>query len=582
MSNWKKTDSIIWMTLFLVVIVVAVIANSMSSSINREIEDEYFVSQSVLAESAAKTVKLYFTEVETELRVLSTVPEIKNLELVRATRKLQHILTAHSDKIKTIILVDYLGRIVVSEKRMRTPEIESFAAAIYKRMLKGGKNRRVHLDMPMISNEIKIPGQFEGFALSVPIYKQTGARSGVITGMLVAMISRELLDENLLKPISFRNGSAAFILTHSGTGVVAPGGKEMVGDLLNHLNSDDAGIAIFEKMLKGEKDSVWLYLTGRREALLSFAGVKFAGVNWSVGILTPQKAITRIVQKSRMQLLGLATFVAMVLYLLAITLLKINRSRIIAREKAQHASELAEKNRELERLSRMKDEFVSIVSHDLRSPIHLISSYAKMMLPEAEETEKNVKPLKAIIRSSERVTTLINDILDLARVEAGEMKVNYSEVDIDRLVQESFRAVQFNAEQKRIRLLYEQENGPRTLTADNNKLFQVLNNLLGNAIKFTPEEGVVTVRKSSDNGNLLMTVSDTGPGLDPEQQKSIFEKFKQAGDHHGSGLGLAICKNLVELQNGKIWVESEPGKGAYFKFTIPVRREKNAEKSAGD
>jgi signal transduction histidine kinase len=205
-----------------------------------------------------------------------------------------------------------------------------------------------------------------------------------------------------------------------------------------------------------------------------------------------------------------------------------------------------------------------------------------MMLPEAEKAEKNVKPLKAIIRSSERVPTRINDILDLARVEAGEMKLNYSEVDIDHLVRESFRAVQFNAEQKRIRLLYEQENGPRTLMADDNKLFQVLNNLLGNAIKFTPEEGVVTVRKSSDNGNLLMTVSDTGPGLDQEQQKSIFEKFKQAGDHHGSGLGLAICKNLVELQNGKIWVESEPGKGANFKFTIPVRREENAEKSAGD
>ncbi len=582
MNNWKKTDTVIWLTLMLVVIVVAVIANSMSSSINLEIEEEYSVSQAAMAESAAKTVKHYFSEVETELRVLSTVPEVKNLELVRAKRQLQDILTAHSDKITTIMLVNYLGQIVVSEKWMRSPEIVSFAAALHKRMLKGGKNSRINLDTPLISNEIEIPGQFAGFALSVPLYRQTGDRSGVITGMLVAMISRKLLNENLLRPINFRNGSAAFILTHSGTGVVAPGGKEMIGDLLNRLNANQKGIAIFEKMLHGEKDSVWLYLADRRKALLSFSGVKFAGVHWSVGILTPQKAITRIVQKSRMQLLGLATFVAVVLYLLAITLLKINRSRIIAREKAEHASELAEKNRELERLSRMKDEFVSIVSHDLRSPIHLISSYAKMMLPEAEKAEKNVKPLKAIIRSSERVTTLINDILDLARVEAGEMKLNYAEVDIDRLVRESFRAVQFNAEQKGIRLLYEPENGPQTLMADNNKLFQVLNNLLGNAIKFTPRDGVVTVSKSSDNGNLLMTVSDTGQGLEPEQQKSIFEKFKQAGDHHGSGLGLAICKNLVELQKGKIWVESEPGKGAVFKFTIPIKREESSEKSGGD
>jgi signal transduction histidine kinase len=194
------------------------------------------------------------------------------------------------------------------------------------------------------------------------------------------------------------------------------------------------------------------------------------------------------------------------------------------------------------------------------------------MLPDAEKSGQNLKPVNAIIRSADRLLGLINDILDLARVEAGELKLSFSNVEVNGLVRETFKAAEFNAEQKHIRLVYESGDAPKVIRADNNKLYQILNNLIGNAIKFSPENDTITVRGSSVNGDLKISISDNGPGLSDEEQAAVFDRFKQVGRKvgGGSGLGLAIAKQLVELHKGRIWVESRQGEGANFLFSVPI------------
>lgn len=592
MKKRRRVDVLVWLTITFLVLIVTLIADNLSDSVYDRIEEEYATYQGILAESSAKTLRLFFGEVGTELRLLARMMEISNLRLTKAFLEMESIIAKHEDLVSTILLVDYKGDILADPRFPdHAAELKTQLHKLYRQVLYKVENSTGDAgsyQKTTISNEIIISGQFAGFALAVPVIITVGKTPAgdhkAVNGMVVALISKHQLEKNLLEPIGFKEGSAAFIVTHTLVGLASPTSRERILGIVKNLGSYPEGEDLIGRMMAGEEGTLWRVLTAeldgkqaRYPVLVSFSPAKFANVTWSVGILTPKNEITKLVAESRLKSLLLAGFVTTVFYFGAIILIRLNRVRVAAQEKAKYATELAEKNSELERLNKMKDDFVSIVSHDLRSPIGIISSYAKLLLPEAEKKRENVKPITAIISSSDRLLTLVNDILDLARIEAGELKLNPSEIVVDDLVQESFRAVKFNAELKGIELVYEAEPEPKTVIADSSKLYQVLNNLAGNAIKYTPENGKVTVRKTAVNGNLKISVTDTGDGLSAEEQNTIFEKFKQVGPSDskgGFGLGLAICKNMVELHGGKIWVVSPPEtgepQGAEFVFTIPL------------
>ncbi len=581
MKNWLKLDTAIWLSLAFIIVIISLISINMSDAVIDEMEDEYAEYQSVLTESSTKTLQLFIHEVETELRVLSHIREIQNLDIEKSMVAMISAIKAHSKIISTIFLVDYRGEIVAAPQPvLESPEMRAHVKDLFKRALINAaekRNKGTDFDEMIISDAIG--GGFSGFAFGVPVYRTTDRGPKVATGMVVAFIGFDRLGINLLEPIEFRDSSAALIFTHNrGVSLSSPKNRAKVTRLIFNLRSDGEGADLLMKIHSGGKGTVWREIRSSnggppQKVLLSYSGISLAGVWWSIGIMTPRYEITKIVQKHGRQSLLFASFVAAAFYIGALVLLSLNRIRVVAQEKARYAGELAEKNKELEKLSNIKDEFVSVVSHDFRSPIGTIIGYAKTMMPEAEKHGMSQKPIGAIIRSSERLLALVDDILDLAKIEAGEMILHHSKIDVDRLVKESLKSLHFSAEQKKVKLVYEPEDEPKTVFADNNKLYQVFNNLIGNAIKFAPLEGKVTVRKSLEGGQLLIAVSDTGPGLNSDHMEVIFEKFKQAGGHHGSGLGLAICKKIVELHNGKIWVESELNKGANFKFTIPIKRD---------
>jgi signal transduction histidine kinase len=244
----------------------------------------------------------------------------------------------------------------------------------------------------------------------------------------------------------------------------------------------------------------------------------------------------------------------------------------------ERTHELALANERLKELDRMKSDFVSHVSHELRTPLTAIKGAVDLMLREVAGplTEKQIHYLSRVKSNTQHLARLINDLLDLSKIESGRIEVKSSCVSLTGLVHEAVEALRPVAAEKIIALEATLREPSILVWADRDKINQVLMNLIGNAIKFTPVQGKVTVSASRNcDESVQVSVLDTGPGVPTDEREKIFAKFYRVAETNGdnskgTGLGLAISKALVELHGGKIWVESEEGRGSTFSFTLPV------------
>jgi PAS domain S-box-containing protein len=244
----------------------------------------------------------------------------------------------------------------------------------------------------------------------------------------------------------------------------------------------------------------------------------------------------------------------------------------------------------LKELDQLKDNFLSTVSHELRTPLTSIKSFSEILLTYDEDRETQKEFLNIIMEESDRLTRLINDFLDLSKIESGRMQWETVELSVPEVIKTAMNATQALAAKNNLEVKVEVSPNLPTIMCDRDRLVQVVTNLLSNAIKFTPEEGKIEVKarmcergKSGEKADMvLVSVTDSGIGIDPKDQKSIFEKFKQVGDTltdkpKGTGLGLPICKEIIEHYGGRLWVESKLGKGSTFFFTLPLAPAAEAE-----
>jgi len=250
---------------------------------------------------------------------------------------------------------------------------------------------------------------------------------------------------------------------------------------------------------------------------------------------------------------------------------------IIAIEHAQLFQQLQEKAGQLEEASRHKSHFLANMSHELRTPLNAILGYTELILDNiyGPVPDQIGDVLKRVEKSGRHLLSLINDVLDLSKIEAGQLVLSLSDFSMKDVIQTVFTAVESLAAEKKIALKAAIPPGLPSGRADERRITQVLLNLVGNAIKFT-EVGEVQVEVSVTDGTFRVAVSDTGPGVPTADQEKIFEAFRQvdgssARKKSGTGLGLSIAKRIVELHGGRIWVESAAGKGSTFCFTFPVR-----------
>ena len=246
------------------------------------------------------------------------------------------------------------------------------------------------------------------------------------------------------------------------------------------------------------------------------------------------------------------------------------------REQLKLEGSLREHARHLEEANRAKSQFLANMSHELRTPLNAIIGFSALLMEglHGPLTEKQRRHLGHIHTSGQHLLAIINDILDLSKVEAGKLELTLEPVDLGQVIRDSLAPVRGQAAAKGLRLESEVPEGLPPAVADPLRLKQILYNLLSNAVKFTPEGGAVTVGAEREAEVVAVWVRDTGVGIAPEDQERIFREFEQADNtnarqHQGTGLGLALTRMLVELHGGKIWVESALGQGSTFTLTLP-------------
>ncbi len=248
----------------------------------------------------------------------------------------------------------------------------------------------------------------------------------------------------------------------------------------------------------------------------------------------------------------------------------------IALENVRLFREIEDKSRQLEVANKHKSEFLANMSHELRTPLNAIIGFSEVLLEKmfGEINAKQQDYLSDIHSSGRHLLALINDILDLSKIEAGRMELEPSDFDVPTALQNAMTLVRERAQRHGIALSLDIDPAVRELRADERKFKQILVNLLSNAVKFTPDGGRVALRARPVENGLEVSVSDTGIGIAPEDQEKVFEEFRQVGGDYktkqeGTGLGLALARKFVELHGGVISVQSELGKGATFTFTVP-------------
>jgi signal transduction histidine kinase/CheY-like chemotaxis protein len=236
--------------------------------------------------------------------------------------------------------------------------------------------------------------------------------------------------------------------------------------------------------------------------------------------------------------------------------------------------ELGELYHKLEAASRAKSDFLANMSHELRTPLNAIIGFSEVLLEQmfGPLNPKQAEYLGDIVTSGRHLLLLINDTLDLSKIEAGKMELELTTFALPVVLEDGVTMVRERAARHGIECSVEAGPGLDEIEADERKVKQVVFNLLSNAVKFTPDGGRVDVRARRVDDRAEVAVADTGVGIDPADQDRIFQEFQQAGHQEGSGLGLALARSLVALHGGRLWVESEPGSGSTFIFTLPVRQ----------
>jgi signal transduction histidine kinase len=256
---------------------------------------------------------------------------------------------------------------------------------------------------------------------------------------------------------------------------------------------------------------------------------------------------------------------------------------VLAIQNARLFQEIGDKSRQLAEASQHKSQFLANMSHELRTPLNAILGYTELILDEiyGKTPEKMRSVLERVQRNGKHLLGLINDVLDLSKIEAGQFTLTLADYSVKDVVHNVFSAVESLANEKKLALQVEVPKNLPVGRGDERRLTQVLLNLVGNAIKFT-DEGEVSVKASANNGAYMVSVCDTGPGISTADQGKLFQDFQQADNSAtkkkgGTGLGLAISRRIIEMHGGRIWVESSLGHGSTFAFTVPVAVQEQAK-----
>lgn len=540
--------------------------------------------QKILAKAAAKGIETYFSTKKDLLHVLANLPEIVSLD---GTGKeiLRKFYQSYADEYYAITRVDENGKIVFSFPDESQIGVDISSQKHVQKLLSSQN--------AVLSNVFKSVQGISAIALHVPVFN--GER---FTGSVAVLLPFDRIAKEFVSDIKIGKSGYAFLLSEEGIELYCPVPGHVGVSISKTCEDYPSILAMASKMLKGEKGVATYDFGMIRDRVVEnikkyavFIPVKLDQTFWSICVATPEGEALDFIEGFRIRWM-----VALMLLVVAFSYCGfwIIRAYFAVRRKTFELSEAAIKlnqvNVRLQEIDKIKSVFIESVSHELRTPMTSIIGFVKLI---AKDFSKNFKPfldkdeglkrkteriienLQIVEFEGERLTRLINDVLDSAKIESGRMKWDDQIFQINDVLWLAVSTIKGQLPVG-VSVLYSNDNSSPWVKADPDRLMQVMMNLLSNAVKFTYNGSVSVSYESSLINILTVTVKDTGIGIPDADLEKVFDRFHQVLHHDdneskpkGTGLGLSICRQVVEHYGGKIWVESELGKGSSFRFTFP-------------
>jgi signal transduction histidine kinase len=454
----------------------------------------------------------------------------------------------------------------------------------------------------LIESNDKVPRLY----ISYPVINTTGTRTstGTFTGVVVVSIRFETLGNFLKNQIFPQFNSTIGLLDRNGiilytnpnqfgitTNAQQYVGEYVFGDKFQSVlsssfpppESKNLLNDLIKKSLQGNTGAGDILINGKMNTI-AYQPVVLDKKNFLTLYISAQHSlasdVSALIDQQRYFTLLVVTIIAAVAIIVAFLVFSWNRR--LENTVGARTAELALANEQLKVHDKMQREFINIASHEMKTPTQAILGYSKLI---QRHPEKREEMIQAISRNATRLQRLTNDILDVTRIESQSLRLNLERFNLNDVISdvvEDYRS-ELEKSKGRVKLLHEQLNEIIYVEADKNRLSQVISNLLSNAIKFT-KEGTITVKGEIKDSKALVTIKDTGQGIDPEIIPRLFSKFV-AKSESGTGLGLFISKSIVEAHGGKIWAGNNHsdanGRGATFTFSLPLLRPTEGETTAG-
>ncbi len=454
----------------------------------------------------------------------------------------------------------------------------------------------------LIESNDKVPRLY----ISYPVINTTGTRTstGTFTGVVVASIRFETLGNFLKNQIFPQFNSTIGLLDRNGiilytnpnqfgitTNAQQYVGEYVFGDKFQSVlsssfpppESKNLLNDLIKKSLQGSTGAGDILINGKMNTI-AYQPVVLDKKNFLTLYISAQHSlasdVSALIDQQRYFTLLVVTIIAAVAIIVAFLVFSWNRR--LENTVGARTAELALANEQLKVHDKMQREFINIASHEMKTPTQAILGYSKLI---QRHPEKREEMIQAISRNATRLQRLTNDILDVTRIESQSLRLNLERFNLNDVISDVVEDYRNELEKSkgRVKLLHEQLNEIIYVEADKNRLSQVISNLLSNAIKFT-KEGTITVKGEIKDSKALVTIKDTGQGIDPEIIPRLFSKFV-AKSESGTGLGLFISKSIVEAHGGKIWAGNNHsdanGRGATFTFSLPLLRPTEGETTAG-
>ncbi|MDY6965419.1 MAG: sensor histidine kinase [Halobacteriota archaeon] len=418
-----------------------------------------------------------------------------------------------------------------------------------------------------------------------PIYEDEGFK-----GVILAIIKLSTITNYFLSPIKSGETGNAYMIDDKGE-VIFEKDIGMIGkNYIKFLNTTNMSwteaMPLIERQINGGEGTGYYYWynnnninnisQGGTRHIIAYAPLKSCNQIWSVGVRTPVNEVDRMISSLYIrQMTFIFAVVGIIISWSSYTVVILSRWNKSLEEEVktktndlkQSNEDLGEANKKLREVDQLKSDFISMVSHDLKTPLSAMRISAEMLASSNCDDDTEREMIEIILRNVDRQTILVDDLLDISKIESGKMELNLEEQDIFSIFQASIQNIRQLADEKDLLLNIELPEDLPPIKGDKERLIQVFTNMLDNAIKFT-EEGGVTVRAVEMDDQIEIRITDTGIGIPPDELEKIFDKFYQSEGSilksGSTGLGLAICKGIIEAHNGEIWADSKPGKGSTF------------------